>query len=153
MPFLEDMSVGDRRAFGQYAVTREEILEFARRYDPQPFHLCDAAAARTHFGRLAASGWHTGAMMMAMNVAAMPDDDTRLGAAGVDELRWLRAVHAGDLLRCEEEILDLTPSRSRAEMGSARTRVTVFNQNNDAVMTFIAILLVRRRPVDGDATS
>lgn len=146
MPYLEDMCVGDRRAFGRYEVTRDEVIAFARAYDPQRFHLSDEAAAKTHFGRLAASGWHTTAMTMAMIVAAMPADDTALGAAGIDELRWLKPVHPGDVLRCETEVLEVTPSRTRSDRGTARTRTVVLNQDDVPVLRFVAIALTKRRP-------
>lgn len=150
MRYLEDIMVGERASFGRYEVTREEVLEFARRYDPQPFHLDDAAAAETHFGRIAASGWHSCAMTMAMLVEHMKEDErASLGAAGIDELRWLRPVHPGDVLRCETEVLEVTPSRSRPEMGSIRTRMTTFNQNDQPVLSFIARALLRRRPAEG----
>ena len=147
MPYFEDLVVGQRDAFGRYAVTREEVLAFAARYDPQPFHLSDEGAARTHFGRLAASGWHSCAMAMAMIVANLgPDDDSSLGSPGIDDLRWLTPVHPGDVLRCETELLALTPSRSRPDMGSARSRLTMFNQHDVPVMRFVSIVLLRRRP-------
>lgn len=150
MRYLEDISVGDRASFGRHEVTREEVLEFARRYDPQPFHLSDEAAARTHFGRLAASGWHTCAMTMAMLVEHMKEDpQASLGAAGIDELRWLKPVHPGDVLRCETEVLEVTPSRSKPDMGSLRTQMTVFNQHDEPVLRFIARALLRRRPAAG----
>lgn len=146
MRYLDDIRVGDRASFGSREVTREEVLEFAGKYDPQPFHLSDEAAARTHFGRLAASGWHTCAMTMAMLVAHMKDDpQASLGAAGVDDLRWLRPVYPGDVLRCETEVLEVTPSRSRPEMGSLRTQMTVFNQDDEPVLRFVARALMRRR--------
>jgi acyl dehydratase len=147
MLYFEDMQVGMKRSFGRYEVTLEEVLEFAKKYDPQPFHLSDEAAAQTHFGRLAASGWHTCAMTMAMNVEAMKDNPTAgLGAAGVDELRWLKPVYPGDTLRCETEVTEVRPSNSRPEMGSIRSQTTTFNQHDEPVMRFTAIVLMRRRP-------
>jgi acyl dehydratase len=146
MAFLEDFAVGHRTSFGRYEVTREEVLEFARKYDPQPFHLSDEAAAATHFGRLAASGWHTTAMTMAMVVADMGDADGGLGAAGVDELRWLKPVFPGDTLRCESEVLEVIPSRSKPDLGVVRSRITVFNQQDEPVLSFVPIALWRRRP-------
>lgn len=146
MIYFEDVSVGDTRSYGRYEVTREEVLAFAQKYDPQPFHLSDEGAAATHFGRLAASGWHTTAMTMAMTVAAMDDRPmASLGAAGIDELRWLKPVYPGDVLRVETEILEKRPSNSRPEMGSIRQRTTVFNQDGKPVMSFIAIVLIRTR--------
>ena len=151
MPYLEDFAVGDRSAFGRYQVTRDEVLRFAGAYDPQPFHLDDAAAARTHFGRVSASGWHTCAMTMAMIVAEQaardPDGDEggALGAVGLDQLRWLHPVHPGDVLRVEVEILEVKPSRSRPAMGSVRSRLIVFNQHDEPVMSQEPIVLYRRR--------
>ena len=147
MIYFEDLEVGQKHAFGAYPVTREEVLEFARKYDPQPFHLSDEAAAETHFGRLAASGWHTGAMAMAMIVESMKDrPQAGLGSPGLDELRWLKPVYPGDTLRVESEIVEVRPSRSKPDIGSFRTRVTVVNQDDAPVMTFTSIVLMRRRP-------
>lgn len=147
MIYFEDIEPGTKAAFGHYAVTREEVIDFARKYDPQPFHLSDEAAAQTHFGRLSASGWHTCAMMMAMLVANMKTtEQAGLGSPGQDELRWLKPVYPGDTLRIETEILDKRASNSRPEMGSYRSRITVLNQNDEAVMTTIAIALIRTRP-------
>lgn len=147
MRYFEDLVVGEKASFGRYEVTREEVTDFARKYDPQPFHLSDEAAARTHFGRLSASGWHTTAMTMSMLVAQFQaNPQAGLGAAGIDELRWLKPVYPGDTLRCETELLDKRESRSRPEMGSTRTRTVVFNQNDVAVMSFIANGLIGRRP-------
>ncbi len=147
MIYFEDIEPGTRSAFGSYAVTREEVIEFARKYDPQPFHLSDDAAAQTHFGRLSASGWHTCAMMMAMLVGNFTkNEQAGLGSPGQDELRWLTPVYPGDTLRIETEILDKRASNSRPEMGSYRSKITVLNQHGDAVMTTIAIGLIRTRP-------
>ena len=152
MKYLEDLTIGDRARFGKYEVTRNEIVEFASRYDPQPFHLSDEAAAQTHFGRLAASGWHSCAMTMAMLVEAMESEpQASLGSPGVDELRWLRPVHPGDTLRVETEIVDVRPSRSKPDLGSFRSTVAVFNQKNEQVLGFTSIVLMRRRPREGAA--
>lgn len=147
MRYFEDMVVGERAAFGRYPVTRDEVVAFARRYDPQPFHLSDAAAADTYFGRLSASGWHSCAMTMAMIVAHMDArQEASLGSPGVDELRWLRPVYPGDTLRCETEVLETRRSASRPDMGIVRNRTLVFNQHDEAVLSFIATLLIRTRP-------
>ncbi|MFZ3484058.1 MaoC family dehydratase [Sphingomonas sp. 3-13AW] len=151
MRYFEDIVEGETARFGRYEVTREEVLDFARRYDPQPFHLSDEGAAETHFGRLAASGWHSCAMAMAMLVEEMKvHPQASLGAAGVDELRWLRPVHPGDTLRCETEVLEKRASASRPEMGILRTRVTLFNQDDVAVLRFIASALLRTRQAPAD---
>ena len=147
MRYFEDLEVGAQTYFGSYEVTRDEVLEFARKYDPQPFHLSDEEAAKTHFGRLAASGWHTCAMTMAVIARHVVDDDQAgLGSPGIDELRWLKPVYPGDTLHVRGEIVEKTPSRSRPEMGSFRTRTTVTNQDDVPVLTMISIVLIRRRP-------
>jgi len=147
MLYFEDIEVGAKARFGAYEVTREEVLAFARQYDPQPFHLDDAAAAKTHFGRLSASGWHTCAMTMRMLVDSMhAEERAGLGSPGVDEIRWRHPVYPGDTLRVETEIIDKTPSRSRPEMGSYKAATTVYNQDDVVVMTLQSIGLIRRRP-------
>jgi acyl dehydratase len=147
MRYFEDVEVGHTARFGRYEVTREEIVAFAERYDPQPFHLSDEAAAETHFGRLSASGWHTCAMTMAMIVDNLKANrEAGLGSPGIDELRWLKPVHAGDTLRCETEVLDKRRSASRPDMGLYRTRMTVLNQHDVPVMTFISNVMIRTRP-------
>ena len=147
MRYFEDLEVGAETHFGSYEVTREEVLEFARKYDPQPFHLSDEEAAKTHFGRLAASGWHTCAMVMAVIARHVVDEEQAgLGSPGIDELRWLKPVYPGDTLHVRGEIIEKTPSRSRPGMGSFRTRTTVNNQDDVSVLTMISIVLIRRRP-------
>jgi acyl dehydratase len=147
MIYFEDLVIGAETDFGTYDVTREEVLEFARKYDPQPFHLSDEAAAETHFGRVSASGWHTAAMTMAVIARkVVGEKQAGLGSPGIDELRWLKPVYPGDTLHVHGEILEKTPSRSKPEMGSFRTRTTVTNQDGVPVMTFVSIVLIRRRP-------
>jgi acyl dehydratase len=111
--------------------------------------LSDEEAAKTHFGRLAASGWHTAAMTMAVIARHVVDQEQAgLGSPGIDELRWKKPVYPGDTLHVHGRILETTPSRSRPEMGSFRTQTTVINQDGDTVMTFISIVLMRRRPAN-----
>ena len=147
MIYFEDLQVGAETEFGSYDVTRDEVIEFASKYDPQPFHLSDEAAAKTHFGRLAASGWHTAAMTMAVIARRVVDQkQAGLGSPGIDELRWKKPVYPGDTLHVRGEILEKTPSRSKPDIGSFRTRTTVTNQDNVPVMTFVSIVLIRRCP-------
>ncbi len=147
MIYFEDLEVGSETYFGSYDVTREEVLEFAAKYDPQPFHLSDEAAARTYFGRLAASGWHTCAMTMAVIARyVVKDEQAGLGSPGVDELRWLKPVYPGDTLRVHSAIVEKTPSRSKPDIGSFRSRTTVTNQDDEPVLRFTSIVLIRRRP-------
>jgi acyl dehydratase len=146
MKYLEDYEVGQRSSFGRYEVTREEVLAFASAYDPQAFHLDDAAAAETYFGRVSASGWHTCAMTMRMLVDNMLNQASAgLGSPGVDELRWLKPVYPGDTLRVEAEVIEVRASQRRPEMGSTRNRITVFNQHDEPVLTMVSIGLIRRR--------
>jgi acyl dehydratase len=148
MIYFEDLEVGAETDFGSYNVTREEMLEFARKYDPQPFHLSDEEAAKTHFGRLSASGWHTAAMVMAVIARHVVEhEQAGLGSPGIDELRWRKPVYAGDTLHVRGRIVEKTPSRSRPEMGSFRTEMTVTNQDDVPVMTFTSIVLIRKRPL------
>ncbi len=147
MIYFEDLEVGAETDFGSYEVTREEVLEFARKYDPQPFHLSDEAAAKTHFGRMSASGWHTCAMTMAVIARkVVGEEQAGLGSPGIDELRWLKPVYPGDTLHVRGRILDKTPSRSKPHIGSFRTETIVTNQHEVPVMRFTSIVLIRRRP-------
>lgn len=147
MRYFEDFAVGEESLFGSYDVTREEVLEFARKYDPQPFHLSDEAAAQTHFGRLAASGWHTCAMTMAVIARhVMADRQAGLGSPGVDELRWLKPVYPGDRLTVRGKVVELIPSRSKPQIGVVRGETIVTNQDGDAVMRFTSIVMLQRRP-------
>ena len=150
MLYYEDIEVGVVRRFGSKEVVREEVIDFASKYDPQPFHLDDAAAAQTYFGRLSASGWHTGAMMMRMMVDDMKQhEQAGLGSPGIEDLRWLKPVYPGDTLCCESEILEKRRSGSRPEMAIIQSRMTVFNQHDEPVMTMRSAGLIRVRDVGG----
>ncbi len=145
--YFEDFAVGDETLFGHYDVTREEVIEFASRYDPQPFHLSDEAAAKTHFGRLAASGWHTCAMTMAVIARrVVADGQAGLGSPGIDELRWLKPVYPGDRLTVRGKILEANPSRSKPHIGTVRTETIVTNQDGVDVMRYASFVMYLRRP-------
>ncbi|MBY9061446.1 MaoC family dehydratase [Sphingomonas yunnanensis] len=147
MQYFEDITVGATARFGAYPVTRDEVIEFARKYDPQPFHLSDEAAAATHFGRLSASGWHSCAMVMAMLVEQLRAvEQAGLGSPGIDELRWLTPVYPGDTLRCETEVIEKRVSRSRPELGIYKSRLIAFNQHDVAVLTMVSNALIATRP-------
>ena len=154
MKYFDDIAVGDQTEFGHYDVTREEVLEFARKYDPQPFHLSDEEAAKTHFGRIAASGWHTCAMTMAVIARfVVKDEQAGLGAPGVDELRWLKPVYPGDRLTVRGEVIEKIPSRSKPQIGVIRTQTLVSNQDGVDVMSFKSIVMMQRRPGSDTATA
>ena len=147
MQYFEDLEIGRSQSFGNRAVVREEVMEFAAKYDPQAFHLDDEAAAKTHFGRLSASGWHTCAMVMSMLVENLKvNKQAGLGSPGVDELRWLKPVYPGDTLRCESEILSKRVSATKPEMGFFKSKLTVFNQDNQPVMSMISNGIIATRP-------
>lgn len=137
IPF-EAFSIGQLEEFGAYEVTKAEIVEFARKYDPQFFHLDPEAAKRSLFGGLCASGWHTCAMTMAMMVENMDKTGRSLGSPGVDELRWKRPVYPGDVLSVRMEVLDLVRPKSRPDIGFVISRTTTLNQNGDTVMEFLS---------------
>ncbi len=148
MKYYEDMVVGTvTRSSRTYKVTREEVIAFATQYDPQPFHLDDEAAAATHFGRLSASGWHTGAMVMRLMVDTWKDAEPTagLGSPGIDELRWVKPVFPGDELRVEMELVSKRRMKSRPDMGITKSKQTVFNQDGEIVMTMISNGLLRVR--------
>jgi len=149
--WLDDYEPGLVERFGAFPVEREAIFAFARLYDPQDFHLDDAAAAANPlFGRLAASGWQSAGIAMRLLVEhrrARGDLTPVLAGAGVDELRWLKPVYAGDTLSLEWEVLEVTPSRSKPDRGTMRSRSTLHNQHGERVMTFVATELIRRRVV------
>lgn len=142
--FLEDLAVGQRFTSTAKTVSAEEITEFAARYDPQPFHLDDAAAAGTLFAGLAASGWHTAALSMPMIIDSVPIAGGIIGSGG--ELTWPRPTRPGDTLHVESEILEITPSRSRPGRGTAIIRCTTLNQHGEPVQTFTPKIVVPRRP-------
>lgn len=143
MQYFEDYVVGTKSSFGRYEVTREEVIEFASKYDPQPFHLSDEAAAKTYFGRLSASGWHTCAMLMRMLVENMKDQKTAsLGSPGLESLQWKKPVYPGDVLRVETELFEKRRSKSRPEMGITKSRVQVFKQHDELVLESVNLGLV-----------
>ena len=143
--YLEDLHVGDRFGSDSFHVTEESIIAFARDFDPQPFHLDAAAAKRSVFQELVASGWHTAAMSMKLFVTGQLRLVGGSVGLGVDELRWPRPVKPGDTLRLETEILNVRASQSKPDRGIIRIRNVTTNQRNEIVQTFVASVLVRRR--------
>jgi acyl dehydratase len=146
MIYFEDVQVGETQRFGRYEVTRDEIIEYARQFDPQPFHMDEAAAKASMFGGLIASGWHTGAMLIRMiNDHAIPGAATT-GALGFDDLKWLKPVRPGDVLSVETRVIDKIESRSRSEIGVVKIESQVLDQRAEVKMSLISLVLYRRRP-------
>jgi len=144
--YFEDVEVGQTRRFGRYPVTREEILDYARQFDPQPFHLDEAAAARSMFGGLIASGWHTGAMFIRMVSEEAVPGSASTGSIGFDDLKWLKPVRPGDVLSVEATVTEKIESRSRRDIGTVKIESRVLNQRDEPVMTLTSLVLYRRRP-------
>ncbi|MGD9571095.1 MAG: MaoC family dehydratase [Thermoleophilia bacterium] len=143
--YLDDLAPGQRWETGSHTLTEEEVVAFAADYDPQPFHLDDAAATGTLFGRLAASGWHTAGITMRLQVRGGPPIAGGLIGAG-GEIAWPRPTYPGDTLRATCEIVDVRPSRSRPDRGIVRMLTTTLNQDDEVVQTLTAALVVPRRP-------
>lgn len=141
----EDFPVGQVRTFGAMPVTRDAVLAFAAQFDPQPFHLDDAAAEASLFGGLSASGWHTCAMAMRMMCDAYLLDSASLGSPGMDALKWLKPVRPGDTLSVRFTVLDARPMASRPGVGLIRSSWEVLNQHAEAVMTMQGWGMFRRR--------
>ena len=148
MKYFEDFRVGDVERFGCYRMTKDEVVEFATRFDPQPFHIDEAAgAAHPFFKKLAASGWHTAAATMRM----MVDHNEELGVAGLgspglEQINWPVPTYPGDVLSVQSEVLEVRQSRSRPEMGFVKSLTTTLNQDGRAVMNFTANVMIAARP-------
>ncbi|MBM3570410.1 MAG: hypothetical protein FJX46_16840 [Alphaproteobacteria bacterium] len=149
LKYWEDVAVGDRREGGPSApLTEDAIVAFARKFDPQYFHLDPAAAKDSLFGGLVASGWHTAAICMQLIVEHFIKRQraASLGSPGFDQLRWQKPVRPGDALSVRSVCIETAPSKSRPDLGSARFRTEVLNQHGETVMSLISIGLYRRRP-------
>ena len=146
MRYFEDVQVGDTERFGRYEVTREEIIEYARQFDPQPFHLDEEAARASIFGGLIASGWHTGAMFIRMVCDGMVPGSATSGAMGFDDLKWLKPVRPGDVLSVESVVREKVPSRGRPDRGLVKIESRISNQRGEVVMSLVSLVIFRRRP-------
>ncbi|MBX3550460.1 MAG: MaoC family dehydratase [Xanthobacteraceae bacterium] len=157
MPYFEDMKVGDVREFGSYAFTAENIIHFAKRYDPQPFHLSEEAGKKSLFGGLCASGWHTGAACMrkivdfnkAQYEAALARGEKPVPSGpspGFKNLKWLKPVYAGDTVTYTSEIVDLRESATRPEWGIMFAKIVGTNQKGERVYEFDSSAFIPRKP-------
>jgi acyl dehydratase len=146
MRYFEDFKVGDVTELGPVSVTEEEIVEFAERYDPQPFHIDPEAAVSSPFGGLIASGWHTTALFMGMFVRGILLDSASMGSPGVEEIRWTAPVRPGDQLSARVTVTDAQPSANTPGRGTIFTTSEVFNQDGTPVLRMKARGFFALRP-------
>lgn len=145
--WLEDMVPGQSFTFGDYVVDRDEVIDFARRFDPQPFHMDEDAAAKSIFGRLCASGVHTMAMAHRLQIGGFGDIGLQvLAGAGMDEFRLWQPVFPGDILNMEVTIEEARPLSSKPDCGLLRYGTEVMNQDGKVVLTYLSALIMARRP-------
>jgi acyl dehydratase len=160
MKFFDDLRVGDKVEVGRHTFTAAAIKSFAARFDPQPFHLDEAAAERSHFRKLCASGWHTACVWMRLLIEyrRREDEDRRargeaVAALGVSpgfrDLQWLKPVYVGDTVAYSSEVIELRPLASRPGWGLVASRSTGVNQRGEPVISFISSVFVERRPDAG----
>ena len=143
--WFEDYRVGERFEFGEHLVTEQEIVDYARRYDPQPFHVDATAAAASHFGGLVASGWMTCGVLMSLLCAHFIAPRSSMGSPGVDHLRWLQPVRPGDRLRARVEILETKASQSKPDRGVITVREELLNQHGQTVLSLVGRAMLARR--------
>jgi len=144
--YFEDFTPGQVIELGSRTITKDGIVAFAREFDPQPFHTDEAAAARSIFGGLLASGWHTGSLAMRILYDGLLKDTVSLGSPGIDELRWLKPVRPGDTLSLRMTILETIPSRTKPDRGLVRSLMEMRNQHGEVVLTIRGLSLLGRRP-------
>ena len=150
MRHFDDFTVGEKLPLAPYRITRDELIAFASEFDPQPFHLDEAAASRTLLAGLAASGWHTCAIFMRMMVDGWLGDTAALGSPGIDSTRWLHPVRPGDELTGHSEVTAVRVSGSRPEIGIVTFRHTVENGHGRAVLEMVNPIMFRRRKNAGN---
>lgn len=142
--YFDDIEEGEVRDLGEYEVPREEMMEFARRYDPQPIHVDEAVARDSMFGGVIASGWYTASVCMRLMVDDFLNETASMGAVGLDELTWATPVRPGDTLSVENEIIDTRPSDSRDDRGYVRNRTSGYNQDGDEVISWVGVNIIGR---------
>ena len=144
--YFEDFMVGKVFELGSRTVTQDEIIAFAREYDPHSFHVDPQQARQSSFGGLVASGWHSVCIFMRLAVDGVLKETASLGSPGADEIRWLKPVRPGDTLSARATIIQATPSRSKPDRGLVKHHGELRNQHGEIVMTLIGMGLFRRRP-------
>lgn len=143
--YLDDLAIGDKFTSGGITLTEGEIIDFALRYDPQPFHLDANAAAESPYGGLIASGFQTIALCFRMFIQSGVFRESSIGSPGLDEVRWLAPVRPGDTIHSVVEVLEIRPSNSKPDRGIAKMRYTAVNQRGETVLSFLGNNLLKRR--------
>lgn len=143
--FWEDLPVGRVREIGSITVDHDEVIAFASKYDPQPFHLNEEAAAKSMFGKLSASGWHTCSMAMGLMVRGFLHESSSLGSPGMEGIKWMKPVYPGDTLTLRQHITESRPMKSRPDVGLTRTVWEMFNQHGEQVLMMDGYGMFRRR--------
>jgi acyl dehydratase len=151
MLYFEDFKVGETSEMGRRVVDRDEVIAFARDFDPQPFHTDEEAARASMFGGLIASGWHTVSMVMRMMCDSYLLQSASLGSPGVDHVKWLKPVRPGDTIRAVRTVLEARVSKSKPDVGIVKTRWDVYNQADEPVMTMEGYGMFRVRHPGGEA--
>ncbi|HEY5209768.1 MAG TPA: MaoC family dehydratase [Stellaceae bacterium] len=146
MRYFEDFTAGETHELGSRTLSQDQIVAFARDYDPQPFHVDPEAAKSSIFGTLIASGWQTVAVFMSLLVNGLLNDTASLGSPGVEGIQWLKPVKPGDRLSARFRVLEVTPSKSRPDRGIVKSQGEVTNQDGVLVMTIRATNFFGRRP-------
>jgi acyl dehydratase len=143
--YWEDFKLGERTVLGSKTFTEDEIIGFAKQFDPQVFHVDKELAKQSYFGGIIASGWHTCAIAMRLMCDAYLNESASIGSPGVENIRWLKPVRPGDTLRMERVILESRPSSSKPDIGIVKSRWEAFNQQNEMVMSMEGISMFKRR--------
>jgi acyl dehydratase len=146
MKYYEDFPPGTLIDCGSRVVSKEEIIRFAREFDPQPFHIDEAAAEKTHFGGVVASGWHSGSLSMRMVVDAVMQDSSCMGSPGIERLRWLKPLRADTLVNVKFRVLEAELSKSRPDRGRLKVVFELYDDKGELLMDSIAIVLFGCRP-------
>ena len=148
--YYEDLEIGQKIKLGSINVSKKEIISFAEKFDPQPFHTNEIKAKGSIFGGLCASGWHTCSLFMRILYDGFLINSAALGSPGMDAIRWLKPLRPGETITGIGEVIKKTPSKSRPEIGSLIINYEVFNKNNELIMTLIGISIFKKKYLDND---
>ena len=148
--YYEDLEIGQKIKLGSINVSKKEIISFAEKFDPQPFHTDEIKAKESIFGGLCASGWHTCSLFMRILYDGFLINSAALGSPGMNEIRWLKPLRPEETITGIGEVIKKTPSKSRPEIGSLIINYEVFNKNNELIMTLIGISIFKKKYLDND---